>query len=367
MNSKQSLYSILDIPNTATDEEIRKAYRRAAIKYHPDKNTDNVEESEQMFKKVTDAYGILSDPEKRKMYDDFGHIGDLPPMPDLSELMNMFSNHGFSSFFRQGRENIEPEVIYVDVTYNEVFWGCIKSVSYNLLDKCSDCKGSGALDNNDIIRCIKCGGAGVCMQQITPFMMTSTTCIACSGKGNQIKPGKGCPKCQGNKYTRTLKTIEVKLPKGISNGQQHKLEGKGSYHEGSASYRDLIVVFQHVSTEDPDLHLKVDDRHNTEITIDLKLEEVLCGFQRSFTLFNNKITVYTDKYVNPSKVFTLRGLGLPTQKRSKINDLNIHLNVLYPDDDTRFTKYQDVFCKVFKYSKLSIPSITLTSYNLNEL
>jgi molecular chaperone DnaJ len=383
------LYEVLNISKNATQEEVKKAYRKLAMQYHPDKcvndNDIDIKKKEELFKEINEAYSILSDDKKRKSYDTYGTYDHNPEAMDYSNIndilndlfgggfdigssghvpgMEFFSmgpgQHSFKMFF--GHQNTMPtnnpeqhEVIEVSVNLTEIYKGVNKKVAYDILDKCDVCLGSGAKDANDIINCLSCNGVGMISQQIgsLPIMVTNQTCPSCQGRGKVIRNNRCCNTCKGNRITYYNRSFDLRIPQGVPNKHIHKMEGKGSYDPILNKYNDIYLLFTH----------KIDSKFNInyetngiEMTLDIKLDELLCGFTREIDIYDEKITIYSEKYFNPSLKTIIKRKGLPFFKKKEYGDLTIKYNVIYPDDNnTRFKKYHSVFMTMFKKEKFKI-------------
>ena len=243
MASKKDYYETLGVSKSASDDEIKKAYRRLAKKYHPDANPDN-KEAEDMFKAVGEAYDVLSDSKKRAAYDQFGHSA-FDQMGgggysygggfDASDIFEQFFGDGFDSIFggRGGGSRNAPRrgadvQISLTITFEEAFFGTTKDIQVGLMETCSTCKGSGAKPGTIPESCKHCNGTGQerIMQQTMFGTMTQVrTCRVCNGEGKIIKDK--CTTCNGKGKLRKNKTLQVVIPKGIDNGQIIKLQGKG--------------------------------------------------------------------------------------------------------------------------------------------
>ena len=368
MASSNSLYEVLEVPKTASQDDIKRAYKRLAIKHHPDKNIDNKKENEEQFKKISEAYSVLGDPDKRKHYDTYGTYDTSNTSPgtpfNMQDIFNeLFGGGGpggapdfifnmgasgpaasaFKMFFNTAKQ-ARADTIEVPVTIQEIYRGAVKKISYEVIDKCDACNGIGAASKDDVVKCVTCSGQGYVTQAINPFMITQATCPSCAGRGEVIKPGRECASCHGKKMKYYKKSIDIRIPKGVPNKFEHTIEGKGSYDNASNSHNDLCLVFTH----------QIDPRYQVDyatndvlIGINITLEELLCGFQIHTEVYDDVVTLESQKYFNPEKILTLKGRGLPFFKKAKSGDLLIKFNVSYPDTD-RLSKFAQVFQTMFK-------------------
>ena len=256
MADKRDYYDILGVSKTATEDEIKKAYRSLAKKYHPDLNPNN-KEAEEKFKEVNEAYETLSDQTKRSQYDQFGHAG--------AQGFNGFNGAGgfggagfggfediFSSFFGGGRQsNVKNSTRprqgddveqSITIDFQESIDGCKKDIKVTVDDECSSCGGTGAYSKNDIHVCGRCHGTGsVVVEQNSIFgrVQTQTTCPKCGGRGQDIT--KKCEKCNGKGRVRKTKDITITIPAGIADGMSMRLEGKGQTGYNGGPNGDLYV------------------------------------------------------------------------------------------------------------------------------
>jgi molecular chaperone DnaJ len=388
----QNLYDILGISKTASQDEIKKAFRKLAMKYHPDKCAESEkEENETKFKQINEAYTVLSDEEKRKQYDMFGtydsnpgnqnyaDIGDIlselfgggggggvPGMPGMEFFSMGPGSHSFKMFFGgpgggpgegnpfQNQRNPNSDMIEIPVNMTEIYKGVNKKVSYDILDKCETCMGIGAKDPNDVIKCLTCNGKGVVSHQMgpIPIMIANQMCPSCQGRGQVIKQNKQCSSCNGKRITYYNRSFDLKIPAGVPHRYMHRMEGKGSIDIQRNVYNDIMLVFIHKL----DKQFEIDyNTNNVTTTVEIDLEELLCGFVKDLHIYDEKVTIGSDKYFNPTKQTIIKGKGLPFFKRKEHGDLIIRYNVKYPNDCTRFKKYHNVFLTMFKRTEPQIP------------
>ncbi|MBQ7794609.1 MAG: molecular chaperone DnaJ [Clostridia bacterium] len=256
MAEKRDYYEVLGLQKGASDDEIKKAYRKLAKQYHPDLNPDNPE-AEAKFKEVNEAYEVLSDADKKARYDQFGHAGVDPNFGgggagggfggfDFGDIFDMFGG-GFGGFGGSSRRNgpvrgrdITKEII---VSFEEAAFGCKKKINITRSEPCETCGGSGAKAGTSPETCSRCGGRGqVQTQTRTPlgYMTNVTTCPDCRGTGKIIK--EPCRDCKGSGKVRNSRTIEIDIPSGINDGQTMQLSGRGEPGERGGPSGDLLIT-----------------------------------------------------------------------------------------------------------------------------
>ena len=254
MAEKRDYYEVLGVAKGASAEEIKKAYRKLAKQYHPDMNPDN-KEAEVRFKEVNEAYEVLSDEEKRAKYDQYGHAAFDPSMGggqgfgggfDFGDIFSSFFGGGFGGG-GGGRTNMpeEGEDVYsrVTLTFEEAAFGCKKEISFNRIENCPDCGGSGAQKGTTPDRCSACSGTGrVVTQQRTMFgvMQSESACPNCNGTGKIIK--NPCKNCNGKGMIRIKRTEKIEIPAGIDDRMSVTVRGLGNEGKNGGRAGDLIVT-----------------------------------------------------------------------------------------------------------------------------
>lgn len=392
MTTKDDLYDVLKLSKGASPEEIKKAYRKLAVEYHPDK-TSGDKDKEEYFKKVNEAYNVLSDPQKKDMYDRFGVVDGAPGHPggptsahgpDINDILrNVFGGGGFGGpmpggpggfafHFNMGgppgmedfpgfpfggigpgagkKKKPQNDFIDVDVDLCDIYFGNTKRVEFELLCVCDKCKGCGAQDPSCIVKCLSCNGSGVFQQQVGPFMVQQGICPSCGGQGTCIKNNKVCTGCNGEKTVYTKKMFDLKIPKGIPNHTETKMEKKGSYDVQAKENKDMIFRFRHKI--DPPFSL--DDNMNVTLSLDITIEELLAGFSKEVSLYRETHFIESDKYFNPNKPIIIKDKGVFNMKKQKNGDLIIKFSVVFTESE-RLSKYNDILQKILKKHPTSTP------------
>ena len=260
--SKRDYYEVLGVDKKSSEEEIKKAYRGLAMRYHPDRNPGD-DDAAVKFKEAAEAYAILSDAEKRQIYDRYGHEGlSGVAMPDFGNLDSIFQGLGdiFGGLFgggRRGPQGGNHLGVAVEIDLLEAFRGCTRTVEIPRHELCRDCGGSGAKPGSKPAKCRQCNGRGARDVRMGPFQMR-TQCNACGGAGSVITDP--CRHCRGRGRVRVTRKVEVAIPAGIDHGQRYTLRGEGEAGEPGAPTGDLIV----------EVHVREHD------TFDRKGDELIC-------------------------------------------------------------------------------------------
>lgn len=329
MADKRDYYEVLGLEKGATDAEIKKAYRKLAKQYHPDLNPDNPE-AEAKFKEINEANQVLSDPEKRAKYDQFGHAGVDPSYGggsawaggfDGVDLGNIFADifGGFSGGFGGGRSS-NPNgprrgadiAVALDISFMEACTGVEHDITINRAEECPDCKGSGAESGSSAKTCPECNGKGyVTFQQRSMFgmMQSQRPCTKCGGKGKIIE--KPCTKCRGKGSINMKKTVSVKVPAGIDDGLTLNVRGQGNVGTNGGSRGDLKV---RISVR-PDPVFKRED-YNIRIEFPVTYAQAALGAEIEVPTIDGPVTYNVPAGTQPGTVFRLRGKGVQKLQRS---------------------------------------------------
>ena len=321
MADKRDYYEVLGVDKNASDDEIKKAYRKKAKQYHPDLNPNNPE-AEAKFKEANEAYEVLSDAQKKARYDQFGHAGVDPNYGaggagggmdfDLGDLFGSFFGGGFSGGFggRQANPNAprrgDDVQERVTISFEEAAKGCKRTVETTRIENCSECGGSGAAKGSTPKTCPECGGRGqVQTQQRTPFGMISTSkaCPKCGGKGKIID--NPCTKCRGGGRVRRRASVEVEIPAGIDDQQVLNVRGAGSKGPNGGPAGDLhVVVFvrPHPFFER--------DGYDVWYNVTVSFAQAALGASLEIPTLEGKVKWDLPAGTQPGEVFMLRGKGI---------------------------------------------------------
>ncbi|WP_017258352.1 molecular chaperone DnaJ [Pedobacter arcticus] len=349
--SKRDYYDILGVSKSAPADEIKKAYRKMAIKYHPDKNPDD-KGAEDKFKEAAEAYEILSNPEKKQRYDQFGHAGAQGGfgggygggggmnMEDIfSQFGDIFGGGGgspFDSFFgggggqsRGGGRRVQKGTnlrIKVKLTLEEIANGVEKKIKVNKQVLCNTCDGSGAKDKNSFSSCKTCGGSGAVRRvtnTILGQMQTTSTCPTCNGEGSTIT--SKCNTCHGDGVTRGEETISINIPAGVSEGMQLSMSGKGNAAPRGGVPGDLIILIE----ETPHETLK---REGINVIYDLHVSfvDATLGATIEVPTIDGKARIKLDPGTQGGKILRLKGKGIPEVNSYHKGDQLIQVNIWTP-------------------------------------
>jgi molecular chaperone DnaJ len=330
-NNKRDFYEVLGVSKTASDDEIKKAYRKQAKKYHPDLNSGD-KESEKNFKEVNEAYEVLSDKSKRANYDQFGHAGVDPNYGggaaggyswggnpfgqdiDLGDIFSSFFGGDFAGGFGGSQRRANPNAprrgtdiqTTINISFEEAAKGCKKDVSYKVVDNCKECGGSGAQKGTNPKTCPACNGAGqTVVSHRTAFgvMQTSRTCDRCHGKGKVVE--SPCKACSGAGQVQTTKKIEVNIPAGIDDGQILNVGGRGNAGKNAGPSGDLHVYIN----VRPHAIFK---RRGFDVYCDLPITFVQAALGSEVTVptLDGRVSYQIHEGTQPGDIFKLKGKGI---------------------------------------------------------
>jgi len=351
--AKRDYYEVLGVSKGASADEIKTAYRKKAIQYHPDKNPGD-KEAEEKFKEAAEAYDVLSTPEKRQRYDQFGHAGvgssaagggfggGGMTMEDIfAHFGDVFGGHfgGFSSFggfsgfgsrSRSGRPQTRGSDLRVKVklTLKEVANGVTKKIKVNKYVACQKCHGTGAEDDKSIATCPTCHGNGYVtnvQRTILGQIQTQSVCPTCDGQGKTIT--KRCPHCTGEGVVRSDEVIEINIPAGVMEGMQLSLSGKGNAARRGGINGDLLVVIE----EEQDKEL-FRDENDLIYNLLLTVPQAALGDTVEVPTIDGHAKVKIDAGTQPGKVLRLRGKGLPSVNGYGTGDLLVNVTVYIPEN-----------------------------------
>ena len=354
--TKRDYYEVLGVSKDADDAALKKAYRTLAKKYHPDTNQGNPE-AEAKFKEASEAYAVLSDADKRRQYDQFGHaafenggggaggyggfdfsgnMGDI-----FGDIFGDFFGGGFGGFGGGSSRSYNGPMkgatlrTAIRITFEESIFGCDKEIEINSKDTCTTCNGTGAKPGTQPVTCAKCGGKGQVVSQVqTPLgvMRSTQVCPDCGGKGTVIKDK--CPTCRGNGYTTSRKKVQISVPAGISDGQSLRKAGFGDLGTNGGERGDLLVevhVSSHPIFKRQDMNL-----YSTE---PISFATAALGGEIKIRTIDGDMTYEVKAGTQTDTKVRLRGKGVPSLRNKNIRgDHIVTLVVQVPEKLTREQK-----------------------------
>lgn len=343
MAAKRDYYEILGVSRDASQEEIKKAYRRLALKYHPDRNPSK--EAEEKFKEISEAYAVLSDPEKRRLYDAYGHAGidsrysyeDIFRGADFSDFSDLFRGFGFGGFEdifdlffggrRSSRSRRGRDLSYdLHLTMEEAFRGTKKTLEIPRVETCESCRGTGARSPEDVETCKVCGGTGQIQKVSTSGFsrfIQITTCDQCGGRGVTVK--KKCQTCGGTGQVYRSRKITVDIPAGVDNGHVIRLQGQGEAGEQGAPPGDLYVNIKikpenGLRREGKDLYLNKWVQYPTAVL----------GGDVEIDLFGEKVNLHIPAGTPSGTMIRVPGKGMPLPGSPSRGDLYVTVQIDVP-------------------------------------
>lgn len=347
----EDYYNLLNVSKSASADEIKKAYRKLAIKWHPDKNKGDAS-AEEKFKKISEAYDVLSDDTKRSQYDQFGHAafqqgggprpgGGFPGGQDPFDMFDSFFKHGgrgnggFDSFFthengrKQSRNRVGSNLsLDVEVTLHDITKEKSLNISYNRNDRCKPCDGSGKTNNSTYESCGYCGGRGSVYRNMG-IMQIEQPCGHCNGTGTFIR--NPCISCSGKGSTSNKVNTTVKIPIGIHSGMKLRVSGMGNYDKGG--FGDLYVSV-HIK------HDEIYDRDNDDIIRKLKIDfdKMILGTDIILDSLYGNVKVSIPPLSKPDRVLKVKEYGIPNMNHHKKGDMFLIIQPEFPDKLTEEQK-----------------------------
>ena len=348
---KRDYYEVLGVEKNASAEEIKKAYRKKAIQYHPDRNPGD-KTAEERFKEAAEAYDVLSNPEKRARYDQFGHagvsgaagnggpfggFGGGMSMDDIFSMFgDIFGGHGggFSGFggfsggsSQQRRSRGSDLRVKVKLSLKDIATGVEKKFKLKKYVTCNHCHGTGAEGNSGSETCPTCKGSGSVIrnqQTILGTMQTRTTCPTCGGEGRIIK--NKCKECGGEGIVYGEEVVTVKIPKGVADGMQLSMSGKGNAGKHNGIPGDLLILVE----EEPNDEL-IRDENDLIYNLLLSFPTAALGGTVEIPTIDSKVKVKIDPGTQPGKILRLRGKGLPNINGYGTGDLLVNVSIYVPE------------------------------------
>jgi DnaJ homolog subfamily A member 2 len=387
------LYDRLGVSPSVTDKDLKKAYRKASLKWHPDKNKDNSDEATKKFQEISEAYSILNDIEKRKIYDQVGiemlkHGSEGPQVDPMSMFAEMFGGMGgfpgFGGFGGFGRRE-EPEeehcVVKLPVSLEQIYNEEKVTVSYKQKIYCSTCNGNGTKDGKKSV-CNSCDGKGKVMQvrRMGPMVhQTIVDCPECKGKGNSITKSNMCKKCNGKTYTEKKKSYDIPLKNGIKSGNKIKVDNKGHQFKNKKTHLIIIIIEKEHETFKR-------DNDNLIIEMEIKLYQSLLGFTKILKHLDGRIIEINNcDIIKDGDIKVISNEGMNNLNGYQKGDLYIKFKVKYPslsklkdeeknilkvllakDEIKELTKEEDIKNKKYKTTKVYLHDINTHSSHEEE-
>jgi DnaJ-class molecular chaperone len=351
--NKQNLYELLGVLKNATDDEIKKAYKKQALKYHPDRNINNKEEANTKFQEINKAFQTLSDPEKRSRYDQFGVIdgennegvGGMPPGFNPFDIFSNMFGGGMPPGFNhpENRRNTKsPEKkITINISLTDVYIGKVVPIDFTKIICCDKCEGCGANSKDNIKSCNACNGKGkiVRMMQMGPMIQQSIqNCGKCNGKGKVIFPGMQCTKCNGIKGVSIKRRVDCYIRPGTTAGSHITFKNEADWHPDCEDIGDLVIYINCKHEEG----MFRREANNLIMKKSITLLEALTKTEFMFKHLDNRvIKISHEAIIKPNQKMLIKGEGIPNiQDNLQKGDLIIYFDIVFPNTlDKERSKY----------------------------
>jgi molecular chaperone DnaJ len=370
--SKRDYYEVLGVGRNASADEIKKAYRKQAMKYHPDRNPGD-KEAEARFKEAAEAYEALSDPQKKQVYDQYGHEGlggpfqsggfqwsDFTHASDFSDIFDnldsIFGGGIFGNLFggrgggRRGPQRGEDLRVPLELTLEEIARGVQKKIKINRLQTCETCHGAGSRGGASAATCSTCGGVGQVRQatrSIFGQFVNVTTCPTCRGEGKVVKDP--CGACEGEGRVRGAATVTVNIPAGVSSGNYIPMRGQGNVGPRGGPAGDCIVFIEEKPHE-------LFERHGNDVLYDLAVSfsQAALGDEVEVPTLSGRVRMKIPPGTQSGKIFRLRGKGVPEVNGYQVGDQLVRVSVWTP---TRLSKREEeLFQELARLENGKVPS-----------
>lgn len=344
--NKRDYYEVLGVDKNASDTDIKSAFRKLAKKYHPDVSKE--ENAAEKFKEAQEAYAVLSDPEKRKQYDQFGHNAfnqngsgfsgfdgfDFGNMSDIFE--DLFQGMGFSSGRSRGRNSNSPRkgadiLHHITIDFEEAVFGTKKDIKIETEENCKECNGKGGFNSKT---CSECHGSGtITSEQRTMFgsFLTKTTCPYCNGTGSTYE--KKCTDCNGNGKVEVKKTITITVPAGIDNENRLRIQGKGAAGINGGPNGDLYVEF---NVREHEFYQREED--DIYIELPLTITEAVLGAKKEIPTLYGNVDITIPSGIQNGNKMRLRGKGVENVNTKRKGDMYVITKIIIPEKLTREQK-----------------------------
>ena len=343
--NKRDYYEVLSVGREASADEIKSAYRKAALRWHPDRNSENNKEAEERFREATEAYGVLSDPQKRAAYDRFGHAGVSGVQFDqgfsgtiFEEFQDIFGDlFGFEQAFggggrggRRGRARAQRgnDLRYdMTLSFEEAAAGVHTKIKVPRLELCGTCKGTGAKPGTGVVACQHCGGRGQLHYQ-QGFFTVTRTCPACQGAGEVLR--EHCADCRGQGRIERERTIDVRIPPGVDSNTRLRISSEGEPGKNGGPPGDLYIFL--TVNEHPFF-----ERRNADLycTVPITVAQAALGCEIMVPTLSSEQKLKIPEGTQAGSVFRLKGFGLPDPHGGGKGDLYVHVQVITPSKLTR--------------------------------
>ncbi|MCB0715498.1 MAG: molecular chaperone DnaJ [Chitinophagaceae bacterium] len=352
--TKRDYYEVLGIGKSASTDEVKKAYRKVAMQYHPDRNPGD-KTAEEKFKEAAEAYEVLSDADKKAQYDRYGHAGlsgngrggfgaGGMNMDDIfSQFGDVFGDDLFGSFFGGGRRSRSQQSrgvrgsnlrVKIKMNYAEIAKGVTKKIKVKKYNICSSCHGSGAKDKGSVQTCSTCQGSGQVRRVQNTFlgqMQTVTTCPSCNGEGTTVTAK--CTTCKGEGREFGEETVNIEIPAGVQEGMQMNVGGKGNAGERGGPPGDLIILIE----EEPHTELHREGQ-NVAYELHLSFTDAVFGTQIEVPTIDGRAKIKIPPGTQGGKIFRLKGKGFPTVNSHHKGDQLIQVSIWTPKELTKEEK-----------------------------